>query len=183
MHQNESDVPHNEALDRLVLGDELGRGHAVHALHVAAALFVPSMVPALDSHDRSELFSKLIQLLAPREALAATPLVVDGDWTLGDESQRGYSTIASGVDASRHSREGTTGLIERHIAVGGWVGFNTLLGPETDACNGLTSCGLEHVRQAMDNEWTLCVCVGMHCKLKQDLFIVQWLETSSCASW
>jgi hypothetical protein len=75
-------VPDDEALDGLVLGDELGRGHAVHALHVAAALLVTSVVAALHSHDSSVLFSKLTALLLgpgameppADEALAATNL-------------------------------------------------------------------------------------------------------------
>ena len=44
------DVAHDESLDRLVLGNRLPRGHAPHAVDVAAALLVASVAAALDDH-------------------------------------------------------------------------------------------------------------------------------------
>jgi len=45
-----NNVPHDKALDSLVLGDSLSGGNTPDALDVAPSLLVPSVCAALDSH-------------------------------------------------------------------------------------------------------------------------------------
>jgi hypothetical protein len=44
-------VPDNETLNGLILGDSLACGHTAHTVDVSATVLVSSVVASLDSHD------------------------------------------------------------------------------------------------------------------------------------
>jgi hypothetical protein len=52
-----NNVADDETLNRLILGNGLSRGHTAHALDMAAAVLVSSVITSLDSHSDLTIYN------------------------------------------------------------------------------------------------------------------------------